>query len=156
MAFSQYNSYMDIDLTNEQFSSLSDDKTKLFIITASCRPGARLWMVDLEYNHYVPDTPRNNDFQLYVTQWEGMSWLTVSIPIEDRHIAEDVASKYHLKLADGIPMMLFNGTSNPFPLSGDNVWTLESSKGIFMDKEEEEKLIEQIFAGFKTNENQGS
>jgi len=86
--------------------------------------------------------------QFYTSKWDGMIWMVVQIPIKDRPIVEAVCDKYNLRLADGIPIMLSGGKAVQFPLSGDNVWSLESH-GKPPEGEEENQLIDAIHRDFK-------
>lgn len=123
-------------MTTEEFASLSKDKSRFFIVVMSMRPNTRVWSMDLEYTHYVPDTPRNDLFSFYQSKWQDIHWSVISIPIEDRHLAEEMASKHNLRIADGIPVILGGEKPEAFPLKGDNVFTIENTNEKLDDEEE--------------------
>lgn len=109
-----------------EFAHIADDKSRLFIVTMMTRPGAGVFLVDLEYHHYPPGSPKNHDFQMIVSVWSDMEWATIHVPIEHKELVEEVAKRNGMRLADGVPTLLGNGAPEVFPVNGDNVFTLEN------------------------------
>lgn len=96
------------------------------------RPGVRAFNVLLEHTHYVPGTSRNDDFTVHVLRWGNtdMLWFITSVPMVDRHLAEECAERVGLRIADGIPTMFSpDGTVLTFPADGSTVFTLENTEG---------------------------
>ncbi len=75
--------------------------------------------------------------------------MVIQIPIEERPIAEAVAAKYDMRFADGVPTMLTGEGTKQYPLSGDNVWTIEQSGGGYMDVTKEDELCDKILAQYE-------
>lgn len=116
-----------LSMSEKQFSALSEDEDKLFIICMETRPGMRLFLVDLEYNKFIPGTPLNDRFELFINKWEGIGWAVVAVPMKYKDFVWEVAERNGMRVADGIPMTLGNEGSVSFPLAGDNVFTLENA-----------------------------
>lgn len=111
----------------------SQDRRNLFLVALAARPGARLFLVELEHAHFAPGTPRNALFNLAVADWEGERWLIAWLPVRDRHLAVQAADKSGMRLANGVPHMISVGPGGPdfdrpavFPLSARTVWTIEN------------------------------
>lgn len=114
------------NLTDEEFTSLSKDEDKLFIVCMGGRPGIQLFFTDLEYNHFIPGTPINDRFNVLLEKWEGMAWVVIEVPMKYQSLVSEVAERNGMRIADGIPMILGEDVS-AFPLKGDNVFTLENA-----------------------------
>lgn len=126
---------------------------RLFIPILSTRLGAHIFIVRLEHTHYPPGRPENRDFQMMRLRWQDLEWWVVSIPDADKRLAEDVAARTGMRLADGVPtvfekLSLFGApalalgslrkadadTVDVFPLSGPEVWTLENDANSKLDR----------------------
>lgn len=93
------------------------------------RLGVMLFAVKLEYSYFPPGTSKNEELQMHLFNWEGMVWAMVSIPRVYMELATLIASETGVRIADGIPHLLGGGEMKAFPLSGENVFTLESARG---------------------------
>lgn len=145
------------DMADQEFQHLSDDKSRLFVVAMMSRPGAGIFVVDLEYNHFPPGSPKNEEFQMVISKWQGMSWMTIHVPIEYRGLVEEVAARNEMRLGDGIPTIL-GGTNGPqqFPVRGDNVFTLENAPNSPIYKggerevlKEQQRKIAEIIGNFE-------
>lgn len=96
-------------ITDKTIQEQCADTSKRCIVTIEGRPGSLIWMTDLEYSYFEPDTPRNDLFQIYLMKWEDINWSIVQIPAEDFNIAQEFAAKYNLRFADGVPMVISGG-----------------------------------------------
>ncbi len=106
------------------------------------RPGVRLFLVKLEYLHFNPWSPRNEQFQLRLFNWQFMRWAMASIPIVERHLAEEVARECSVRIADGVPTLISAGRIEKFPASNERVFSLENtSKHPVYDNDAETDLI---------------
>ena len=93
------------------------------------RLGAMLFMTRLEYEHFPPDTEKNNIFDFIIVQWPDdfkMNWAVVSVPIEYKPYVYSIATECGLRVADGVPTILGGDNIQTFPLNGPNVFTLEN------------------------------
>jgi hypothetical protein len=164
---------------SEYISSLSNDPERLNIVINCLRPGARLFCVKLEYEHYDPLDPQQNDkFILIMNKWRHLLITIVSVPATDRHIVEAVAKETGMRLADGTPFMVksdgvvqimgnlrrekipeeYRHMADFFPMSTANCFGLENEPkslvyegmvGAAHVTEYEEAKIDEIFAKFK-------
>lgn len=128
--------------TSNKASILTNNKSKFYLIVLAMRPNVSACIMDLEYTHYEPDTPKNDLFQLYKYHWQDMLWFIVEIPQADRHLAEAMAQKYHLRIVDGIPTIIGDGKVSHFPLEGDNVWCIENTNNKMSPPEEQERCTQ--------------
>lgn len=85
----------------------------------------RLFCMKMEYGHYPPRTLKNNDLELHLVTWAGMDFYVLSVPLVDRHLCEKVAAELGMRLASGVPHVIFAEDTSVFPMEGKNVWTLE-------------------------------
>jgi hypothetical protein len=112
-----------------ELQKMTADQTRFFVVTMLTRPGATAFSERLENTLYPPGTPKNELFQITIVRWPDDDpvpgdWCVLSFPIADRPAAEKIANECGLRFADGVPTIL----PGPlwFPMSGANVWTLES------------------------------
>lgn len=133
------------DAMLQDFIKLGHRFPRLFIPVLTSRLGGYIWMVRLEHTHYGPGTDANKDFQVCRLLWQDLDWLLVSIPATDKPLAEDIAGRVGMRLADGVPTLIQRtqltgvpavvvgsqrltdlAVSDVFPCSGLNTWTLEN------------------------------
>jgi len=125
-------------------------------VCMSMRPGCASLISHLEYEHYNPnDVALNDRFQLFVIGHQGLIFHIISIPLEDRHLAEKVAERYKCRFADGLPVVL-GGEGDPvFPIKHKNIWSVENTKDHpcyqpgydnYKALEEENRELEKFFA----------
>lgn len=108
------------------------DPTKVHYIMQCDRPGTQLFCVKLEYEHFAPRSGRNKLFDFHIVKWppdDGfvLMWFIVGIPVGERHLAEQVAQECGLVIKEGVPIMLSATTQHAFPMSGPQVFSLESN-----------------------------
>ena len=131
-------------ISKEDFVALSEDKSRTFIVAMSNRPGACLFAAQLEFDHFPPLSPLNEEFQVYMVLWNHLEWFVISLPAKKYELAEEVAKQNCLRIADGVPVFMGNfpvsiiaalrqppGNGIPcefFLLQGDNVFTLENNR----------------------------
>lgn len=115
-------------INEEQLQKLADDPN-LFHIAFNVqppRPGARLFAMSLEYNHFKPSTPKNDEYKFILLKWCGMLWAVVSIPASEKHIAYQVAAETGMHIADGYPICMEQDGTKQFPMASSFVHTLEN------------------------------
>jgi len=93
------------------------------------RPGFRLFITRLEYEHYVPDTVRNELLKLAIIDWESMIWAMVSIPKKEVPLAEKIAGECGLRIVNGVPTFIDKTGISQFPVNEPNLFTLENIPG---------------------------
>lgn len=91
------------------------------------RPGVQLFMVKLEYLHFNPWSPRNDQLHLRIFDWHAMKWAMVSIPRSERHLAEKIAGECSVRISDGVPTLIAGGGVEKFPASNERVFSLENT-----------------------------
>jgi hypothetical protein len=155
----------------ERFASVSDrdiqdftsssDRFNVICIANPVRCGVLRFLTMLEYTFYPPGTSANDDFVVYVMKWEeGTAWCVVSIPMEHKHRAYQIAIRADMRIADGVPVyckveklsvvtsirpskMGELKSSLPdmnfiiFPVQGDNSFTLENASDDSVYKNDE-------------------
>jgi hypothetical protein len=130
--------------TDEELVAISKDESLFHIIGMWTRPWVGYYCNYLEYEHFLPETPENQEFQFRVFKWKDILWAIVSIPINKKNLAYEAATASHLRLADGVPLMmgsdvvkLLGSTREDkqskdlgefFPLNCERAFTLENQK----------------------------
>lgn len=117
------------DISQDEVVRAASDPSKLAIIAMLSRPGVRRFAMTLEHRYYPPDTPANDDFQLFISKWAGMAFVIMVIPIEHRPRVEEVARESQLRVADGVPTMVETDGLHPFFVNGPNAFSLENMSG---------------------------
>ena len=147
-------------LSDEKFVEMISDPSKLNLIFMlhPPRPGARLFAVKLEYEHYVPGTSDNDKYQMLLTKWYDILWSVISIPVEDKMIAEQVAAEVGMELSETVPFTMQSGKLVKFPIgTSKSVLSVQNKKdspvydsyvGMTHVLEMEEAKIETVFADF--------
>ena len=125
---------------------------------APARPLARLFAVTLEYEHYSPWSPKNEDYDMVVSNWEGMVWCTISIPSEEKDIAFKVAEEVGVHLKKSYPVVYNRKGPMSFPLR--NVHTVINVEGspVYEGKskeilEEEDRKITELISSHEEKHN---
>ena len=131
----------------EELKSLGEEPGLYHIIYQFSRVGTGYFANYLEYKHFKPETPENDEFKYRVINWNGMLWCVISIPAEKKELAQEAAQVSGIRIADGIPMMAggmpiimvaairkeklkdfseeMQQSVKWFPLDTDNAFTLE-------------------------------
>lgn len=118
-----------VNETDEQLQKFLENGQFMHFVGMYIRPGVKEWISLLEHTHYIPRTPRNEFFQLRIIEWEDMIWFLVSIPVAERHLAEETAKKCGIRIADGVPTMFHREGVTRFPADNERVFTLENVSG---------------------------
>lgn len=126
------------------------------------RPGVVLFSVMLEHIFFKPGTEKNDNFVMHMMNWQDMTFGIISIPTNMKKAAEEVAKHAGVRIADGVPTMFDpSGTVEIFPISKNNVFTLENESGHPMYKgielreamlNIEDQLVDKIFEGTPAEE----
>ena len=112
----------------EVAARLNNDNSRCVIATMLNRPGSSLFMVKLEYTHFTPDTPANDQFNFHVIYFCGMPWVVCDIPADKELLAIPIAESCGLRLTHNVPMMIEETGYVTFPICGSNFRCLESMK----------------------------
>lgn len=120
-----------IEKTNEQVQQYCSDKNLIsyIIYMVPRRPGVYLFSLLLENIFFPPGTKENEDFQFHIINWEEMVIGIITIPKKKEIYATEIMKVSGNRVADGIPMMITDGRVVSFPISGDNIFTLENEEG---------------------------
>lgn len=76
-----------------------------FIIGGGGRPGWTSFIVEVEYTLYTPDTPKNAEFELIISEFPPgtqLLWTTFIVPTKDVELIQQVAKKYGYELKQGV------------------------------------------------------
>lgn len=111
-----------------------NDPFRFGIICPFAWPGAQLYFVSLEYDHFTPGTQLNAEFIYYVLQItvrnpraggaERINFHVASIPIEYAARAKDLAASYDMSLHPAPEAMESNIGPIPLPVSSPNLYAL--------------------------------
>lgn len=113
---------------------VSDDEMKTHLaspdwvhcVSMVTRPHLYEFMRDLEWTHYPPDGPRNDEFQVRLMRWGGLHWALVSVPASDKHLMEEAAARHGLRLAEGSSIIMASGDGvERLPWAGAHVFPLQ-------------------------------
>lgn len=117
-----------VSITNEMLQRMADDPDWFHVVCMMVRPGCYLFMRKLELEHYRPATPRNNLFYVTQIKWQEMEWTVISIPLKERHLADQVAKECGMAFEDGIPHVIGGplGVAR-FPMNSERVFSLRNS-----------------------------
>ena len=152
----------------EEIQEIGEREKLIHHVAMATRSGVRLFSVALEYRHYFPCTPKNDEFFLFTVSWRGLIWLIVSVPEGEREIANKVAEQVGLRVANGVPFFFTDpgtgiqacGAMRPnnddeeivnewFPLNDERTFTLEGKYdpevGFEGWKKSEDEVISEIF-----------
>ena len=116
-------------ISEDDFRALSNQTDRLYLIALLIRPGVASFTTKLEFEHFPPLSAKNDELDVYILEWFDLPWTVVSIPMNQRSVAESVAAEVGLRFTDGIPLMFGDGKEEFFPLSGSNVFSLENIPG---------------------------
>lgn len=131
---------------------IANNKSKVSFIIQTDRLGSLLFCVKLEHEYFSPRSEKRNSlFEFSIVSWplNILRWFVVTIPKEDYNLAEIVANETGMKIAPTIPLMIYDGKEEIFPMKGDNVYSVENnSKSIIYTNDikliEERKEAEKI------------
>lgn len=146
-------------VTTDQIQSHFNANDRFGVVGFVERIGFGKFMTRLEHEHYNPqDIELNNRFQMFIIQHQDMTFFIVSIPLEDRHLAEKIAEECDLRFADGVPTFIGEGRAGRFPIQHKNLWSCENlpNSDVYKGKAAElaaaERLWLQEFWANKENE----
>lgn len=90
------------------------------------RLGVEEFVSLVEHRHFKPGTLRNELFIMRIIDLEDITWLIMSIPVEDISLAESAAGECGLRIANGVPTMISGNGFQRFPADNERVFTLEN------------------------------
>ena len=116
----------------KDLGELAKDTSQLHLIANGLRKGVAGFVNDLEMTHYNPKHGNRNDaFGFIVFNWINLHHYIISIPIEDKHLAESLAKKSGCRFSKSTIAII--GTQDPktnimgipaevFPMEGETVF----------------------------------
>jgi hypothetical protein len=125
------------DAREEEFAALHEITKSpewLWLVCMQGRPGLTSFLSEVENTDFIPGTPLNDYFQLYIVDWpeeRTIRFVVIGVPASYRSRAEFFAQKHGLRIANGVPTMFVGDIKNPkfFPANHDYVFTLENVPG---------------------------
>ncbi len=115
--------------TEKELCNFAENKELTHYVCMSMRSGVKKFTTKLEFTHYKPGTSRNDLLSIRILAWNDLTWFVISVPSKEKHLLDDVLILCGLRVADGVPMILGAGCRAQFPITGDNVFTLENVSG---------------------------
>lgn len=134
------------EITTAKIQAHFDANDRFGIVGFMGRVGFAKFMTRLEHEHYDPkDEVLNDRFQMFLISHKGLTFVVVSIPLEDRHLAEKIATECDLRFADGVPTIFGGEESSPFPIQHKNLWSCENlpNSGVYTGKRADLEAEEQ-------------
>lgn len=113
---------------------ITPDKIGFILMYAPRRIGVISFATFLEYRHFKPGTPANDQFEMALVKWEQMNFAIVVIPRIHRNQAQWILKQLGLRLADGVPTVIESSGVKHFPIDLPNVFTVENIEGHFAYK----------------------
>ncbi len=113
----------------KDFVAFAADERLIHYACMAARPGFEELSAKLEHTHYKPLTVRNELMSVRALLWNDITWFVISIPSKEKHLLEDMAGTYGMRVANGVPMMFGHNCRMHFPIRGKNVFTLENVAG---------------------------
>ena len=113
--------------TKEVLKNFVEDDFFINYVCMITRSGVKEFVTQLEHTYYKPLTDRNNLFIVHILMWQDIPWFIISIPFEEKHLANDVLSSCGLRVTDGTPTVITASGIEQFPIFGENVFTLENT-----------------------------
>jgi hypothetical protein len=127
---------MNIDFSDIPQSSMTDEEWEALLadpcwvhyaaIISPPRPGVWECLTLLEYDHFPPGTPMNQEYILAVCEWDETAWAIVSIPLEKKQNMEDLARYCRLQLLRCIPYIIDSTVRHPFRNQNMEMYLLEN------------------------------
>jgi hypothetical protein len=98
---------------------------RAYVVSNASRVGVAALYAAIEWYWYSPATSRNRFYDIYGTDWRGMSWVIVAFPQGRLDAVRRLAKQIGLRVVDGSPVMigrdhsslLIQVTSRPSQLS---------------------------------------
>jgi hypothetical protein len=128
--------------TTEELQARCADPSTVVFASMWDRIGITGWMTQLEYTYFRPDTPANEQINVFMMKWPDnfpMFWVLVQIPRTHEKVAKELLYFHGLKVggendpegARGYTFMVLGPKGEEkFPLQGENIFCLENhSKG---------------------------
>jgi hypothetical protein len=89
--------------TLPQIDTLHAKQGHFYLIGCTARPGALRFATQLEYHHYTPETPLNDQYNIFHTIYNKTPFYIIEVPSTDRIQIDKLATKCNLKLVNGKP-----------------------------------------------------
>lgn len=105
------------------------------------RMGILIFLAKLEGKHYFPGSLNSGNIVFHLVDWKGYKWVILTIPKEDVSFAEELAKENSLTMTKGSPSVIAKGKIFPFPVQGENIFTLTSSQEEIADRKKYAMLL---------------
>jgi hypothetical protein len=113
-----------------------NDPIKFYVVAMATRNGVHDFTKRVEDTYFPVGTPANDLLEIGTTVWLGMLYLILAVPSDYTDRVKQCAREEGMKVCDGVPTMIENGTKQFFPLRGPNVWSLENRERPAQTKEQ--------------------
>lgn len=133
-------------VTTAQIQAHFDANDRFGMVGFMGRVGFSKFITRLEHEHYDPkDEVLNNRYQMFLIEYGGLTFVLISIPLEDRHLAEKIATECDLRFVDGLPSVFGGGENSAFPIRHKNIYSCENlpTSGVYTGNRESLEAEEQ-------------
>jgi hypothetical protein len=113
------------------------------------RIGFKKFITRLEHEHYDPNNEELNDrYNIFFVPYKELMFVIVSIPLEDRHLAEKIAAECDICFIDGVPVVLGGNDGELFfPIKHNNLWSCGNLRNseVYTSKRKELEAEEELW-----------
>lgn len=134
-----------MEITTQEIQAHFDANDRFGVIGGPHRTGFAKFITRLEWEHYDPKNEElNNRYQMFIIQHNGIPFVIISIPLEDRHLAEKIAAECDISFTDGVPAVFGGESKSPmFPIQHKNIWSAQNLPGSGVYKGDSNKLAQE-------------
>lgn len=133
-------------ITASEIQAHFDANDRFGMVGFMGRVGFSKFMTRLEHEHYDPKNDElNARYQMFLISHQGLMFVVISIPLEDRHLAEKIATECDLRFGNGVPTFISSNGVVHFPIQHKNLWLCENlpTSGVYKGKTAELEAEEQ-------------
>jgi hypothetical protein len=104
----------------------------IYLVCNIHRLGGATFLTRLEYEHYAPDSERNDDFTVYHLFYNNIPYYIIEIPAKDFKLVPALAEECGLRPVPGKPQSIGDDAFN-LKCPDFSCFTLESSQPAELD-----------------------
>ncbi len=113
------------------------------------RPGIQRCLTMLEYLHFPPCTPLNDEYQFVTYEFSGILFGVVSIPKQKKHLMETIADESGLRIVKGVPTLLSSDRQDSFPIQSSDAYSLENKPGHSVYNSTQQQIRAMLIAEYR-------
>ena len=123
---------------------LDRDESKVHVVVLTMRPGANLFCVWLEHEHFNPLTDREPLMEFRYVYWMKQAFILITIPFGDWRLIHRAAKVAGLVVRDGFPTVINENGVYLFPMQSSRICSLENHELSFQFGSKEHRLASRL------------